>query len=173
MSAQSASTVSTYLTFGLGEEIFALEVVNVREVLDVTTLTRVPRMPEYMRGVINLRGSVVPVVDMRVKFGLPAAEDSVDTCIIVVEVDMDGEIVVVGALADSVKAVFDMKEEDIEAPPAMGTRLDTHFLKGMGKQDDTFIIILDANKVFSADELSIAVDIEQDQQSPEEAAPDA
>ena len=97
MSAQAVEEVSTYLTFGLGEETFAINVINVREVLDITEITRIPRTPEYMKGVINLRGGVVPVVDMRLKYGLPATESTVDTCIIVTEMYLDDESIVIGA----------------------------------------------------------------------------
>jgi purine-binding chemotaxis protein CheW len=112
-------------------------------------------MPDFMRGVINLRGSVVPVVDMRIKFGLEAVEDTVDSCIVVVEVDIAGEQVIIGALADSVQAVFELKQEEIEPAPTLGARLDTAFINGMGKVDDEFIIILDIDKVFSTDELGL------------------
>ena len=158
MSENSLKESTTYLTFGLDEEIFALEVANVREVLDLTSITRVPRTPDFMRGVINLRGGVVPVVDMRLKFNLPATEDTVDTCIIVIDVELESETIVLGALADSVKAVFEMNSEQIEPAPTIGTRLDTEFIKGMGKQDDHFIIILDIDKVFSAEEVAIVQD---------------
>jgi purine-binding chemotaxis protein CheW len=153
MSAQAVQEKSTYLTFGLGEETFAMDVSNVREVLDVIDVTKVPRTPDYMLGVINLRGGVVPVVDMRIKFGLPATEESVDTCIIVTEVDLDGESTIIGALADSVQEVFEMAADEIEPPPSLGMRLNAEFVKGMGKRDDRFIIILDVNRIFSTEEL--------------------
>lgn len=143
----------TYLTFTLDEEDFAVDVSNVREVLDFTSVTKVPRTPDFMKGVINLRGSVVPVVDMRLKFGLQEAEPTVDTCIIVMEVAMEGEATVIGALADSVKEVFELDPDSIEPPPRIGTRLDTEFISGMGKYKDNFIIILNINEVFSANEL--------------------
>ena len=146
---------ATYLTFMLGEEVFAIDVKNVREVLDFTTITRVPRTPDFMRGVINLRGGVVPVIDMRLKFGMEAAENTVDTCVIVMEINLDGDTTVVGALADSVKEVFDLDPGQIEPPPRIGTSLRMEFIRGMGKSNEQFIIILDIDKVFSADELSI------------------
>ena len=149
---------ATYLTFKLDGETFALQVANVREVLDLTNITRVPRTPEFMRGVINLRGGVVPVVDMRRKFNLVEIEDTVDTCIIVVEVNLDGDTTVIGALADSVEEVFELTDDQIEPPPSIGTRLDTDFIRGMGKQGDEFIIVLDIDKVFSVDELSLIAD---------------
>ena len=153
MAVAEITETKTYLTFTLDEEDFGVDVSNVREVLDFSNVTKVPRTPDYMKGVINLRGSVVPVVDMRIKFGLEEAEATVDTCIIVMEVEMEGEATVIGALADSVKEVFELDPNSIEPPPRIGTRLDTEFISGMGKYNDDFIIILDINEVFSADEL--------------------
>ncbi len=144
-----------YLTFKLGNEVYALDIGKVREVLDFTTVTKVPRTPDFMRGVINLRGSVVPVVDLRLKFGMSATEKTVNTCVIITEVTVDGDTTVLGALADSVQEVIDLMPSDISAAPKIGTRLRTEFIRGMGKRDDKFIIILDIDKVFSAEELSI------------------
>ncbi len=144
-----------YLTFKLEDEVFGLAIGKVREVLDFTTITKVPRTPEYMRGVINLRGSVVPVVDLRLKFGLAQTEKTVNTCIIIVEISMEGEITVLGALADSVQEVVELEPEQIEPAPKIGTKLNTEFIKGMGKREDQFIILLDIDKVFSNEELSV------------------
>ncbi|MDR3553407.1 MAG: chemotaxis protein CheW [Syntrophobacteraceae bacterium] len=154
MSVTAISKTTQYLTFTLSDEVFALDISKVREVLDFTTVARVPRTPDFMLGVINLRGSVVPVVDMRLKFGMSATERSVNTCIIIVEIEIDGEITILGALVDSVQEVLDLDPEQIEPPPRIGTRLDTRFIKGMGKRDNDFIIILDIDKVFSADEVA-------------------
>jgi purine-binding chemotaxis protein CheW len=151
---------STYLTFDLDSELFAVEVRSVREVLDSSTVTKVPRMPDYVRGVINLRGSVVPVVDLRLKFGMEVVEDSVDTCIIVMDVAFEGESMVVGGLADSVKEVFDIEPGQIEPPPRIGTSLNTDFIRGIGKHNDQFVIILDIDKVLSADELVLLDEVE-------------
>lgn len=142
------------LTFRLGEEIFAVDIARVREVLEFTTVTRVPRMPEYMCGVINLRGHVVPVVDLRLKFGMTSAAKTVDTCIIILEVAVEGDSLVLGALVDSVKEVITLDRGQVEPPPRMGTRLRSDFIRGMGRQGESFIIILNADRVFSADELS-------------------
>ena len=158
MAVAEITETKTYLTFTLDEEDFGVDVSNVREVLDFSNVTKVPRTPDYMKGVINLRGSVVPVVDMRIKFGLEEAEATVDTCIIVMEVEMEGEATVIGALADSVKEVFELDPNSIEPPPRIGTRLDTEFISGMGKYKDNFIIILDINEVFSAEELDLFKD---------------
>jgi len=152
----ASDETTQFLTFTLGEDVFAIDVTMAREVLDLCEVTRVPQVPDYMLGVINLRGSVVPVIDMRRKFGMPKAEKTRDTCIVVVEVDVDGEPVVVGALADSVREVLDLRPDQIEPPPRIGTRLKTEFIKGMGNLEDRFVIILDINRVFGADELALA-----------------
>lgn len=144
-----------YLTFKLEDEVFALDISQVREVLDFTTVTKVPRTPEFMRGVINLRGSVVPVVDMRLKFGMSRTEQTVNTCIIIVEISLDNERLILGALADSVQEVIELEPGQIEPAPRIGTRLNTEFIKGMGKRDDQFIIILDIDKIFSIDEIAV------------------
>lgn len=143
-----------YLTFKLGEESFALDVAEAREILDVSTITRVPRMPDFMCGVINLRGNVVPVLDMRLKFGMSRTEKTVDTCIIVVEMRVLDEPTVIGALVDSVEEVFDLDPDRIEPAPKIGNTLKTGFIKGMGRHNDRFIIILDINNVFSSGDLA-------------------
>lgn len=155
MSATAMTETTQFLTFTLAGDVFAIDVTMAKEVLDLVDVTRVPQTPEYMLGVINLRGSVVPVIDMRRKFGMPAAEQTRDTCIVVVEVDVDGDSVVVGALADSVREVLDLEPSQIEPPPRIGTRLNTEFIKGMGNLDGRFVIILDINRVFSAEELAL------------------
>ena len=155
MSVATITGTTQYLTYRLGEEVFALDIGKVREVLDFTTVTKVPRTPEFMRGVINLRGSVVPVVDLRLKFGMTKTEKTVNTCVIIVEVTVDGETTVLGCLADSVQEVMDLGPGHIEPAPRIGTKLNTDFIKGMGKHDERFIIILDIDKVFSVDELSL------------------
>jgi purine-binding chemotaxis protein CheW len=156
MSVTSITDTRQYLTFQLEDEVFALDVSHVREILEFTSVTKVPRTPDYMRGVINLRGSVVPVLDMRLKFGLTLTEKTVNTCVIVVEVDFDGERTIIGALVDSVQEVFELEPGQIEPAPKIGMRLDTDFIKGMGKKDDSFIIILDIDQVFSSEELAVA-----------------
>lgn len=153
MSVTGISETVQYLTFKLDEEIFALDVAKVREILEYTSITKVPQTPDFMRGVINLRGSVVPVIDMRLKFGMTSTEQTINTCIIVVEVRMEDETIVLGALADSVQEVVELEPEQIEAAPHIGTRLNTDFIRGMGKLGNRFIMILDIDKVFSSDEL--------------------
>ena len=155
MAVMDTTETTQYLTFRLAEEVYALDIGKVREVLDFTTVTKVPRTPEFMRGVINLRGSVVPVVDLRLKFGLTATEKTVNTCVIITEVTVDNDTTVLGCLADSVQEVLDLAPEEISAAPKIGTKLRTEFIKGMGKRDERFIIILDIDKVFSVEELSL------------------
>ena len=155
MSVENGMETNQYLTFRLDGEVFALGIDKVREVLDFTEMTKVPQTPEFMRGVINLRGNVVPVVDMRLKFGMAKTEKTVNTCIIITEIDLEGETTVIGALADSVQEVLDLEPDQIEPPPRIGTRLRTEFIKGMGKRDEQFIIILDIDRVFSSDELAV------------------
>lgn len=154
MPVETISEVRQYLTFKLGEEVFALDVEKVREVLDYTTITRIPRTPEFMRGVINLRGSVVPVVDLRLAFGMPGTEKTVNTCIVVTEVTMEGETVVLGALADSVEEVIDLEPDQIQPGPRLGTSINTEFVRGMGRRETGFVVILDIDKVFAEDQLA-------------------
>lgn len=143
-----------YLTFRLGNEIFATDVAKVREVLDLTTITAIPRTPAFMAGVINLRGSVVPVVDLRLCFEMSKTENTRNTCIVVVEVLLDDGVAVIGALTDSVEEVIDLEPDQIEPAPRIGTQIRTEFIRGMGKRDAQFIMILDIDRVFSADELA-------------------
>ncbi len=153
MSATTLADTGTYLSFRLGDEDFAAEIAKVKEVLEYPVITRVPRMPEYVCGVTNLRGSVVPVVDMRLKFGMSQVERTVDTCVIILEVSMGEDTLTIGCLVDSVREVFEMDASRIEPPPRMGTCINAEFLKGMGALDEGFLMILDIDKVLSADEL--------------------
>ncbi len=142
-----------YLSFVLREEQFAVEIFKVREVLDVTTLTRIPRMPEYIRGVINLRGSVVPVIDLGFRLGMTPVVQSVNTCIMIIEIAVAGETapVEMGILTDAVQAVMDLDSSEIEAAPRMGSNLHADFIKGMGRQGDKFLILLDIDKVLASE----------------------
>jgi purine-binding chemotaxis protein CheW len=155
MSNSTITETTQYLTFTLDREMFALDISKVREVLEYNGTTKVPRTPDFMRGVINLRGNVVPVVDLRLKFGMSMTEKAVDTCVIIAEVEIDGEKTILGALADSVQEVLDLEPGSIAPAPRIGTKLRTEFIKGMGRQNDRFVIILDIDKVFSVDELAL------------------
>ncbi|MGK0290586.1 MAG: purine-binding chemotaxis protein CheW [bacterium] len=161
MESSTTSENTQYLTFSLDSDAFAVDIAQIREVLEYTKITKVPQTPEYMPGVINLRGSVVPVIDLRLKFQMSKTEMTVDTCIIIVDVEIDGERKLLGALADAVQEVMDMSEDQIDPPPKLGTQLNTNYIKGMGKYNDQFIIILDIEKVFSNQELSSLQDVKQ------------
>lgn len=151
MSIASITEPAHYITFKLGDELFAIPVAQVREVLDLTQITRVPTAPEYMRGVVNVRGSAIPVVDLRRKFGLPPVADSVNSRIVVLELALDGETTVVGGIADSVHNVIELEPGEINEPPRIAMRWRSDLIRGMGRKDEQFIIILDIEKVFASD----------------------
>jgi purine-binding chemotaxis protein CheW len=150
------TATTSYITFKLGDELFAIDVARVREVLDLTEITRVPTAPPYMRGVVNVRGSAVPVVDLRLKFGLDPAPDTVNTRIVVLELDIDGQLAVVGGLADSVHEVLELERAQIREPPRIAMRWRADMIEGLGKKGDQFIIVLDISRVFSTDEVLVA-----------------
>jgi len=144
------------LTFRLGRECFGIDVLKVREILDFTDVTQVPQTPADMLGVINLRGSVVPVFDLRTRFGFAETAAAHERCIVVLEVTVDEAQVVVGILGDKVEEVADLSVDRIEPPPSLGNRLRTDFIAGMGKKaDDSFIILLDIDRIFSDTELNL------------------
>ncbi|MBF0444268.1 MAG: purine-binding chemotaxis protein CheW [Magnetococcales bacterium] len=157
MENQSIETSTQFLTFLLDGEVFAVDIAKIREVLEFTSVTKVPRTPPFMRGVINLRGSVVPVVDLRAKFHMPIGENTVNTCIIILEIAIEDGITIMGAIADSVQEVIKLEADQIDLPPKLGTRLPSDFLVGVGKQDANFIMILNVDKILSAEELSTTV----------------
>ena len=149
------SNANQFLTFTLDNEQYAIGVAKVREVLEYTKITKLPRTAVFMKGIINLRGTGVPVIDLRLKFGLPETPVTKDTSIIVMEVESQDGAVVVGALADAVHEVVEIEEKSIEPAPRFGTRLAAEFIKGVGKKDDLFIIILDIDRIFNAEEITI------------------
>ncbi len=155
-----------YLTFRLAEEVYALDITKVREVLEFDKVTKVPKTPDFLTGVINLRGKVVPVVDLRLKFGMSKTEKTVDTCVIITEIKIDNEFTQIGAMADSVWEVIDLDPGQIEPAPKIGTQLDTRFIDGMGKHNDHFIIILNINSVFSKEEMAIVADAAESKSDP-------
>jgi purine-binding chemotaxis protein CheW len=148
---------SQYITFKLGDELFAINVSQVREVLEVSQITRVPSAPDYMRGVVNVRGKAIPVVDLRRKFGLAPVADTVHTRIVVMELEIDGEPTVIGGMADSVHEVIELEPSQINPPPRIAMRWRTELIKGMGRRGDEFTIILDIDAVFSSEDLAVAV----------------
>ena len=154
MAVAAITETAEYLTFRLDEEEYAVDVTGVQEILEVPDITRVPKMPDYMCGIINVRGSVVPVVDLRLRFGMAKTEKTIDTCIIVLEIDLNGKKSIIGTLADSVDEVIELKEAQTEAVPEIGTRIKVDFIKAVGKRNDQFIMILDVDKIFSSEELT-------------------
>ena len=163
MNMTENSQQTQYLTFHLAGEEYAVGILKVKEIIEYGTLTLVPQTPPSVRGVINLRGNVVPVIDLAIKFGMPQSPITDRTCIVIVEVDMDGETTVMGVVADSVSQVIDLPPSEILPPPAFGTRIKVDFLHGMGKADKKFFLILDIDKVLCIEELKSGVTLANSQ----------
>lgn len=156
-----------YLTFMVGGETFAIGILKIKEIIEYEVLTPVPMMPECIRGVINLRGAVVPVLDLSARFGRMVSAITRRTCIVVVEIGIGDESQDMGVIVDAVNAVIEIPFTEIEPPPAFGPRLRTDFIEGMGKIDGRFVILLDTGKVLSTEELS---ELTQMGMSPDEPA---
>lgn len=144
-----------YLTFLIGGEMFAISILGIKEIIEYGNLTTVPMMPDFIRGVINLRGAVVPVVDMSARFGRTASEVTRRSCIVIIEVEADDEKQDVGVVVDSVSEVLEILAADIEPAPSFGARIRADFISGMGKVDGQFVIILNADRVLSVDEMAM------------------
>lgn len=153
MTANMKNSLESFLSFRIGKEIFATNVKNVLNILEMSKITQVPKSPEYMKGVINLRGIVLPVIDSRIKFGIEETEITTNTCIIVLELHNSGESVMIGAIVDAVKEVLEIDESDILPPPSIGTNFSSDYLQGMAQAEEGFIMILDAEKVFGSSEI--------------------
>ncbi|TWX72764.1 chemotaxis protein CheW [Colwellia sp. C1TZA3] len=149
------------LTFLLDKELYGTDISQIQEVLEYRKVTPVPRTPDFMLGVINLRGNVVPVVDLRRQFDMHIIASTVETCIVIVDVTVEGENNRIGILVDAVKQVITLGEGQISPPPRIGNRIDTHFISGMGKRDEEFIVILDLPRVFSKNQLEDVLDTVQ------------
>jgi len=145
-----------YLTFQVADAEYGVGILQVREIIEYDTITRVPHAPVAVRGVINLRGSVVPVVDLAVKFGLPESRITKRSCVIVVECVLDGELTVMGVLSDAVSQVIDLAMTDIEPAPAFGSRVRIEFLRGMGKVGGKFVLLLDLDRLLTTAESAVA-----------------
>lgn len=143
-----------YLTFMLGGETFAIGILSIKEIIEYGQLTEVPRMPDFIRGVINLRGAVVPVIDLGARFGKQPTALSRRTCIVIIEVEFEGEQQVVGVMVDAVNEVLDISSDQVEPAPNFGANIRADFIQGMGKVEGKFVIILDVNHVLSLDEMS-------------------
>jgi purine-binding chemotaxis protein CheW len=150
-----------YLTFMLGGEIFAMGILAIKEIIEYASLTEVPMMPGYVRGVINLRGSVVPVIDLSVRFAKPASPVTKRTCIVIIEIAAHGERQVLGVVVDAVNAVLEIPTSEIQPPPTFGASIRTDFIQGMGKVNNKFVVLLDVDHVLAADEMSVLTQSEE------------
>jgi len=153
--AVAHSEHAQYLTFALRGEMFAIGILNIKEIIEYGSLTEVPMMPEFIRGVINLRGAVVPVVDLSARFGSQRSDITRRTCIVIVEVETDGEKHDIGVVVDSVSAVLEITDSEIEAAPSFGAKIRADFIAGMGKVNGKFVIIIDVNNVLALDDLAL------------------
>ena len=156
---QSAASVAAeapaqYLTFTLGAEVFAMDIRTVREIIQHGPMTSVPLMPDFVRGVINLRGAVVPVIDLQARFGRPAASVGKKTCVVIFDAMREGERVELGLMVDAVSEVIDIAADQIEPPPDFGTAVRRDFIRGMGKVAGRFVIILEPDRAFDVTEMA-------------------
>lgn len=149
------TTTAHYITLQLGNELFAIDVVQVREILELAQVTKVPTAPSYMRGVVNVRGRAIPVVDLRAKLGLPPTTDTLMSRVVVMEIEMDGEVCVVGGIADSVHEVIEIEPAQISEPPELAARWRTELIRGMSRRGEQFLIMLDMAAVFSVDDCGL------------------
>lgn len=154
-----AEKAGKYLTFKLAEEEYGLEILKVQEIIKMMSITHVPRTPAFVRGVINLRGKVIPVIDLRLKFSMEAKETTDKTCVIVVQVARGDESVTIGIIVDEVSEVLDIAAQEIEAAPAFGSDIDTKFILGMAKTRDGVKILLDIDKVLSGEEIAAVASV--------------
>lgn len=148
-----------YLTFLLGGEMFAIGILNIKEIIEYGSLTTVPMMPEFIRGVINLRGAVVPVIDLSARFGRNQSSITRRSCIVIIEVEVEDEKYDVGVVVDSVSEVLEIAAAEIEPPPSFGAKIRADFIEGMGKVNGKFVIILDVDKVLAVEEMAMLTDI--------------
>jgi len=153
------------LTFLLDKEVYGTDIGMIQEVLEYRKVTPVPRTPSFMLGVINLRGNVVPVADLRQQFDMNIIDTTVDTCIVIVDVTVDGEKTPMGILVDAVKEVITLGHDEISPAPRIGSRIDTRFISGMGRRDEEFIVILNLPRVFSKNQLEEVIDTVQSAES--------
>jgi len=163
--ARSQSRGGKYLTFALGREEYGLEILKVREIIGYMDITAVPRTPAYVKGVINLRGQVISVIDLRSKFGMEKAAKTEQTCIVVVEITQGGRRLSIGIVVDRVSEVLDIAGEKIEDAPTFGTAVDTDFILGMGKIGDAVKILLDIDRVLSAEDVAALVSVPEQNQN--------
>lgn len=159
MKAEELVETKSYLSFKIGDELFAAHVSKVINILELTKITKIPQTPEYMLGVINLRGTVLPVVDARLKFGIPASDFTSLTCIIVTDVQLENESVLIGVLVDSVQEVLNVELDQIKPPPGVGNKFHSEYIKGIINVTDEFILLLDIDNVFASEGSGILSEI--------------
>lgn len=157
--SEHLNLLQSYLTFRLSDEIFAANVSKVLEILEIPKITKIPRSPAFMRGVVNLRGSVLPVIDMRARFELAAAADSINTCIIVMNITIGSQNIVLGAVVDGVQEVMEINPGSVQLAPTVGTKYRSGFIEGMVKLNDQFIMVLNLDLVFSNEEAVLLKEI--------------
>ncbi len=154
MSKETKSSIAgKYLTFNLGKEEYGIAILRVLEIIGLMKITAVPRTPDYVRGIINLRGTIHPVIDLRTKFSMNKIDDTEETCIIVLEIEKNGDSEQIGVVVDNVLEVQDIKEQEIEDPPSMGDNVDIRFITGMANIKNRVVILLNVEKIFSNKEL--------------------
>ena len=151
---EEKKAIRSFLTFRLMDELFAIDVIKVIEILEMSKITKVPKSPGFLLGVINLRGNVLPVIDARIKFGMPKKELTLDSCIIVMSIEVDDGVVTIGALVDAVSEVIEVNQDTIQEPPSIGSRYNSEFMEGLVKINDEFVMILKIGKAFSSDDVS-------------------
>lgn len=165
-----ASAAGKYLTFELAEEAYGLPIMRVQEIVGMLPVTRVPRLPEFIAGVVNLRGRVVPVVNLRLTFGLPKTEPSDRTCIVIVQIERPSGAATMGVMVDAVSDVVNLGADAIEETPEFGTAVDTSFITGVGRADNRVVLLLDIDQVLSGEQLHLvqrAADTGEEQPAPE------
>ena len=161
--AAADDTPQQYLTFSLGGEVFALGILNVKEIIEFGNVTEIPMMPAFIRGVINLRGAVVPVIDLSARFGGKTSTVSRRTCIVIVEIDAGEGKQDLGVIVDAVNEVLEIPRADIEPPPSFGAKIRADFIQGMGKVEGRFVIILNVERVLSTEEIAMLARIGGDE----------
>jgi len=166
MENTNTTVINSYLSFKLDDELFAANVSKVINILELVKITKVPQSPEYMKGVINLRGKVLPIVDIRIKFGMSALEFKKETVILVLNVEIEGETIEVGALVDSVQEVIEINNTEILPPPAIGAKFKSKFIDGVYKHSqEQFIMLINLDKIFSTDEVIMLKESAENQES--------
>jgi purine-binding chemotaxis protein CheW len=148
---KSVAAPGKYLTFALAQEEYGLPVLKVREIIKIMDITAVPQVPPHVKGVINLRGKVIPIIDLRLKFGMPTVDYTERTCIIVVEVELEARRIMLGVIVDSVSDVLNIAADEIEATPDFGERLDTTYMQGVAKIKGKVKIMLDLDRILAVD----------------------